>query len=133
MIQIFSALVICLKNSKLAIYLPMLLSFALSGYSSNGLSSVGVGKTTAIDPHSHLRQPGMKMNYDVAGFVHNDKSEIEFRIKLCILFGTATEQSPSNPVLVPSSVITYLKVKHSGENESSSSNILITYPRSSLR
>lgn len=78
-IQIFSALVICLKNSKLAIYLPMLLSFALSGYSSNGLSSVGVGKTTAIDPHSHLRQPGMKMNYDVAGFVHNDKREIEFR------------------------------------------------------
>ncbi|GAB0086785.1 hypothetical protein DMENIID0001_009640 [Sergentomyia squamirostris] len=27
-----------------------------SGYSSNALSSVGVGKTT-IDPHSHLRQP----------------------------------------------------------------------------
>lgn len=30
----------------------------IAGYSSNGLGGVGVGKTTSIDPHSHLRQPG---------------------------------------------------------------------------
>lgn len=35
----------------------------IPGYSSNGLSSVGVGgKTTTIDPHSHLRQPGNNNN-----------------------------------------------------------------------
>lgn len=38
---------------------PFHIYLSLPGYSSNGLSSVGVGKTTSIDPHSHLRQPGM--------------------------------------------------------------------------